>query len=276
MTQCDPSFQQKNLFQQGYQSYTPKELKQIEWGLRFTPTVCVLIALYGLVTQNPYILFFVAALGTWAFFAPAAHLMDLIYNHLVRNIFKAVKLPPNPLPRRIACLSTAIMNTIAGIFFLAGFPIAAYITGAMLLSLQAIVIFTHFCAASWMYEVAMRALGKWAKPIDENIARQLLVDDALLIDVRGRDEFDSGHIDNAINIPLDELEKRIDQLKTCTVLIYCRSGARSQIATQRLKEFGLTQVYDLGEYNRAQSIVASVQNETSTSTTLNKEATIPA
>jgi len=42
-------------------------------------------------------------------------------------------------------------------------------------------------------------------------------------------------------------------------MLYCRSGARSQIALQKLKELGLTQVYDLGDYNRAQALVESWQ-----------------
>lgn len=257
--QCDLSFQQKNLFQQGFQSYTPQELKQIEWGLRFTPSACSLIALYGLITQNPFVLFGVAILGMWAFFAPAGHPMDLIYNHIIRKPFDAVKLPPNPFQRRLACFSAGIMNTIAASFFLMDMPMAAYITGGMLLALQAIVIFTHFCTLSWMYEGLMRAIGKWNKPVEEGVARQLLEDGAMVIDVRGRDEFDAGHIYGVINVPLDELEQNIEQLKACQVLVHCRSGARSQIATQKLKDMGMTQVYDLGDFERAKVIVESMQ-----------------
>ena len=81
------SFQHRSLVQQGYQQYTPQQLTEMEWGLRFTPTACALIALYGLVTQQPWVLFTVAALGVWAFLAPAAHPMDLLYNHLIRPLF---------------------------------------------------------------------------------------------------------------------------------------------------------------------------------------------
>ena len=64
------TFQQRSLFQQGYQRYDPQELKQLEWGLRFTPAACSLIAAYGLYTQQPAVLFAVAVLGFWAFFFP--------------------------------------------------------------------------------------------------------------------------------------------------------------------------------------------------------------
>lgn len=253
--QCDLSFQQKNLFQQGFQTYSPQELKQVQWGLRFTPSVCSLIALYGLFTQNPMILFGVAVLGMWAFFAPNGHPMDLIYNHIIRKPFNAVKLPANPFQRRLACFAAGIMNVIAGIFFLVDMPIAAFVTGGMLLALQAIVIFTHFCTLSWMYEGIMRAFGKWSEAVDEGTATKLLASGAMLVDVRGRDEFDEGHIYSAINLPLEEIEACIDQLKGKNVMLYCRSGNRSQIALQKLQQKGLTQVYDLGGFGRAKQIV---------------------
>jgi len=50
--ECNLSFQQRSLFQQGFQRYNPAELKQLEWGLRFTPAICSLIAAYGLYTQQ--------------------------------------------------------------------------------------------------------------------------------------------------------------------------------------------------------------------------------
>ena len=70
-TTCELSFQQKSLFQQGYQHYSAQELKQLEWGLRFTPAVCSSITAYGLYAQQPWILFLVGLLGMWAFFFPA-------------------------------------------------------------------------------------------------------------------------------------------------------------------------------------------------------------
>ena len=78
------SFQQRSLVQQGYTDYSRQELTEMEWGLRFTPFVCALIALYGLVTQQPWVLFSVAGLGMWAFFFPASHPMDMLYNYGVR------------------------------------------------------------------------------------------------------------------------------------------------------------------------------------------------
>ena len=61
--------------------------------------------------------------------------------------------------------------------------------------------------------------------------------DYKFIDVRTNSEFLSGHIENSIHIPLQELENRlneIDQIKQKSIIVYCRSGARSSNATSIL------------------------------------------
>ncbi len=255
--ECSMSFQQRSLFQQGFQRFSPKELKQLEWGLRFTPAACSLIAAYGLYTQQPSILFAVAALGIWAFFFPAAHPMDLIYNHLVRPLFGAVKLPANPLQRRLACLSAGLMNIAAGSLFIFNMPVAATIVGVSLLFLQAIVIFTHFCTLSWIYEGVMRLAGKWQKPIEASQAQNFLSSGAKLIDVRSQNEFAKDSLAGAINLPLEELDHFIDEFKHGICLLFCNSGTRSHIASEKLKNQGIDEIYNLGDYNRAKEIVAA-------------------
>ena len=59
------------------------------------------------------------------------------------------------------------------------------------------------------------------------------------IDVRTDSEYDSGHIQNSIHIPLHEIQDRmseIDSLKNKNIIAYCRSGARSSKATKILIE----------------------------------------
>lgn len=253
--QCGLSMMQKSLFQQGYQTYTPAELKQLEWGLRFTPAACSSITLYALITQQPLLLFVVSVLGMWAFFFPAGHPMDLIYNNVVRKLFDGTRLPPNPFQRRLACFAAGIMNAMAGAFFLMGMPMAALITGGMLLVLQAIVIFTHFCTLSWMYEGVMRMFGRWAVPTDDAATMELLENGALLVDVRGPDEFARGHVYGAKNFPLDDIEGYVTELAKQPVLLYCASGTRSQIAKQKLSAQGVNDIYDIGSISRVKALV---------------------
>ncbi len=79
-------------------------------------------------------------------------------------------------------------------------------------------------------------------------ARQLVAEGAQLLDVRTREEFASGHVDGAVNIPVQELETRIAELGTSgkPIVVYCHSGRRSAVAKQMLEAAGHAEVYDLG------------------------------
>lgn len=253
--ECNLSFQQRSLFQQGFQRYNSAELKQLEWGLRFTPAVCSLIAAYGLYAQQPVILFTVALLGIWAFIFPAGHPMDLIYNHLIAPIFGAVTLPKNPFQRRLACFAAGLMNSAAAVLFIFEMSTAAIVVGVSLLILQAIVIFTHFCTLSWMYEGVMRLLGQWHQPVDEFEARLMLKNGVTLVDVRSQNEYAKETLKGALNLPLEELEQHIETFRSDKCLLFCNSGTRSHIATEKLKEHGIDDVYNLGDLSRAKGIV---------------------
>lgn len=69
----------------------------------------------------------------------------------------------------------------------------------------------------------------------------------VLVDVRTPQEYNQGMIENAININVEELASRVDELpKDEPIVLYCRSGNRSAQAAQILEDAGFTEVYDLG------------------------------
>lgn len=69
----------------------------------------------------------------------------------------------------------------------------------------------------------------------------------VLIDVRTAEEFASGHIDGAINIPVESLGERLGEVpRDVPVVLYCRSGRRSAAAAELLAQASYAQVYDLG------------------------------
>jgi phage shock protein E len=89
-------------------------------------------------------------------------------------------------------------------------------------------------------------------------ARQFLRDGAVVVDVRNPGEFSSGHVPGAINIPLGDLGARApEQLrdKSQILLLHCLSGTRSGIARRQLKSLGYRNVFNLGSYGRAESII---------------------
>jgi rhodanese-related sulfurtransferase len=73
----------------------------------------------------------------------------------------------------------------------------------------------------------------------------------LLIDVRRNDEFDLGKIGNAINIPVDELRERMDEIpKDKNIFIYCEAGLRGYLAQRILLQNGYDNVQNLsGSYH---------------------------
>ena len=83
-------------------------------------------------------------------------------------------------------------------------------------------------------------------------ARRLVEGGARLLDVRTPEEFAVGHISGAINIPVQELDRRMGEIepKDRAVVLYCRSGNRSGRAARMLKSVGYVVVYDLGAMSR--------------------------
>jgi rhodanese-related sulfurtransferase len=72
--------------------------------------------------------------------------------------------------------------------------------------------------------------------------------DSLVLDVRPADEFSQGHILNARNIPLDDLEgrlKEIERYKDKPVIVSCATGSRSGAAAGVLRKHGFTNVVNL-------------------------------
>lgn len=83
-------------------------------------------------------------------------------------------------------------------------------------------------------------------------AREALPEQALLIDVRSAGEFAAGHIGDAISMPLDRLARDIAGAaadKTATVIVYCRSGARSAAARRQMLDMGYVHVINGGGLN---------------------------
>ena len=71
---------------------------------------------------------------------------------------------------------------------------------------------------------------------------------AVLVDVRGRQEYDDGHIPGAINIPLDSIQsaRKIIAEMDIPVFTYCYTGRRSIMAVNALKKLGYSNVKNIG------------------------------
>lgn len=71
---------------------------------------------------------------------------------------------------------------------------------------------------------------------------------ATIIDVRTAEEFEEENYPNALNIPVDQIEARIEEFgaKSAPIVLYCASGARSAYAARVLRHLGYTDVTNAG------------------------------
>lgn len=75
------------------------------------------------------------------------------------------------------------------------------------------------------------------------VAESIQTGSHTLVDVRERDEWQAGHIEQAIHIPLGELSRRLGELdRTKPVYTICLSGSRSLLAAQMLTKAGFPEV----------------------------------
>ena len=74
--------------------------------------------------------------------------------------------------------------------------------------------------------------------------------DIIILDVRTRKEFEIGHIEGAINIPIDELRENLNKLdKNKDILLHCRTSYRSYLAFRILNNYGFKKIWNLnGSY----------------------------
>lgn len=81
--------------------------------------------------------------------------------------------------------------------------------------------------------------------------KQLLIEGAIIVDVRSQGEFASGHIKGSKNLPLQTLQtnNQLSKYKDKPIIVCCASGMRSASARSILKSKGFAQVYNGGGWN---------------------------
>ncbi len=90
---------------------------------------------------------------------------------------------------------------------------------------------------------------------NEKVA-EMLQNGALIIDVRTRAEYQGGHIKESVNIPLDQIPGKLNELKRKNkpIVTCCRSGARSGMAANQMKNAGI-EAENGGPWNSVQAMM---------------------
>ncbi len=94
--------------------------------------------------------------------------------------------------------------------------------------------------------VALNYLQGDYEQVPMTCVRELVKQKAVIIDVRGKKAFDDAHIKGAINIPLDELRTRVNEIpRDCPVYIHCRTSWNSYYAIRALKGYGFNNIINI-------------------------------
>jgi len=103
--------------------------------------------------------------------------------------------------------------------------------------------------------VAQNVLAGKSNMITWDEVSKLNKDDYILLDVRTEEEFIRGHVNGAVNIPLDSLRERISELdKTKIIIAYCKVGIRGYIAERILEQKGFTVLNVTGGYTEVKRL----------------------
>lgn len=88
------------------------------------------------------------------------------------------------------------------------------------------------------------------KKISAQEAKEIIEsEDVIILDVRTQEEYNEGHIENSVLLPVNDISSKAEEIltdKDAIILVYCRSGNRSATASKQLIKMGYTNVYDFG------------------------------
>lgn len=84
--------------------------------------------------------------------------------------------------------------------------------------------------------------------IDAGVEVYQMTKNAVLIDVRTKEEYAEGHIPDSINLPLSHLDQILKEVpdKNTPLFVYCQSGSRSARAAKSMKKAGYSDVTNIG------------------------------
>lgn len=106
--------------------------------------------------------------------------------------------------------------------------------------------------------LSLLAFLRASSQVPVELAKKLLGEGAVVIDVRSPGEYGSGHLPKAINIPVEQIAAEVPRRfpdKERPLLLHCQSGMRSATAQRHLRALGYNRAFNLGSYARAAQIV---------------------
>ena len=149
------AFVDNNLNGQGFGCLDQEAKSRYALPLRFTPAVCTILIMIGLVLQSPIWLGSMALVALSGVLFPRGMATDLVYNLAVRHLFRAPPLPPTPRPRQFSYFLSASLLTGAALSFQYGLPVLGFLLAGMVVIGATILTATLWCLGSWIYRVIL-------------------------------------------------------------------------------------------------------------------------
>ncbi len=105
------------------------------------------------------------------------------------------------------------------------------------------------CANTSSEEESMNEKTQYVKISPEEAKEIMDNEEVIVLDVRTKSEYDQGHIEGSVLLPVDEISSKAEEVlkdKKAKILVYCRSGNRSATAAKTLIEMAYENVFDFG------------------------------
>jgi rhodanese-related sulfurtransferase len=103
-----------------------------------------------------------------------------------------------------------------------------------------------------MFEILKKMFGN---STTDSLATKL-TESPFLVDVRSKQEFNSGTCQGAVNIPLDQIQSQLSKFKDKkNIVVFCRSGMRSSQAKAILERNGISNVTNGGTWEKVSRLL---------------------
>lgn len=141
---------------QGFCNLDEATLTELAPWLRWSPALCAVFMVLGVVLESPAVLWSLAATAFLGALLPF-HPFDLLYNYGMRFLTRTRPLPNHAPQRRFACAIATAWLLGTGWAFHAGATLVGYALGIPLILVAGLVSVTHFCIPSLIYNTLFKA-----------------------------------------------------------------------------------------------------------------------
>ena len=146
------------ILQLGFEDPAPAVVALQYSALVFQPKVVLIGVIAGILFQSSAIFAALGALLWWSAMFPKLNPFNALYNWTIGSRPRAFRLGPSPAPRRGAETEAGTIALTSALLIHAGFSLAAYVVGAILLAAALAVVIGSFCFGSFTYHLLR---GRW-------------------------------------------------------------------------------------------------------------------